>query len=67
MLARVPPPPALHRVTLTVRHVLGVDDPDAYAMRAEEWASSAWKAWREHWDQAHAWVTEALAERGRAS
>jgi hypothetical protein len=43
--------------------VLGVDDPDEYAMRAEEWARSAWEAWGEHHDRARAWV--ALAGRGR--
>jgi hypothetical protein len=46
--------------------VLGVEDPDEYATRAEEWATSAWQAWREHWDQARAWVAEALAQQGRA-
>jgi hypothetical protein len=63
--ARVVPPPPLHRGALTVRHVLGVEDPDEYAVRAEEWARSAWEAWGEHHDQARAWVAEALAERGR--
>lgn len=51
---RVPPPPPLRRGTLTVRRVLGIDDPDEYAMRAKEWANSAWYAWREHWDHARA-------------
>ncbi len=62
---RVDPPPLLHWGTLTVRHVLGVGDPDKYAVRAEEWARSAWEAWGEHHDQARAWVAEALAEQGR--
>ena len=62
---RVTPPPPLQRGKLTVRHVRGVDDPDEYARRAEEWARSAWEAWGEHHDQARAWVAEALAERGR--
>ena len=54
------------RGALTVRHVLGVEDPDEYAKRAEEWARSAWEAWGEHHDRARAWVAQALAERGRA-
>ena len=64
--ARVPPPPPLHRGALTVRHVLGVEDPAEYAKRAEEWARSAWEAWSEGHDQARAWLAEALEERGRA-
>lgn len=64
--ARVVPPPPQQRGALTLRHVLGVDDPDEYAMRAKEWARSAWEAWGEHHDRARAWVAQALAGRGRA-
>ena len=64
--ARVPPPPPLHRGALTVRHVLGVEDPADYGKRAEAWARSAWEAWSEGHDQARAWLAEALEERGRA-
>lgn len=63
---RVTPPPRLRRGKLTVRHVLGVEDPDEYARRVEEWARMAWEAWDEHHDQARAWVAEALAEQRRA-
>lgn len=62
---RVAPPPPRRRGELTVRHVLGVEDPDEYAVRAEEWARSAWEAWGEHHDRARAWVAQALAEQGR--
>lgn len=48
-----------------MRHVLGVDDPDEYAARAEGWARFAWEAWGEHHDQARTWVAQALSERGR--
>lgn len=61
---RVTPPPPLRRGALTVRHVLGVEGPDEYADRAEQWARSAWEAWGEHQDQARKWVEEALAELG---
>lgn len=59
---RVTPPPPLQRGTLTVRHVLAAEDAEEYLTRAREWATSAWHAWREHWDQARTWVNEALAE-----
>ncbi|OZM75688.1 hypothetical protein CFP66_45275 [Pseudonocardia sp. MH-G8] len=60
---RLTPPAPLCRGDLTVRHVLGVDDPAEYATRALEWAGSAWQAWSEHHDQARRWVSEALSGR----
>jgi hypothetical protein len=60
---RVDPPPPRHRGALTVRHVLGIEDPVLYEQRALEWARSAWQAWAPHHGQARAWVADALAER----
>ncbi len=58
---RVPPPPAGARGEMTVASIVDAVDAAGYELRAAEWARSAWAAWSPHWDQARAWVQEALA------
>lgn len=58
---RVAPPPPMQRGSFTVRHMLDATKPEDYVSRAEEWASSVWKAWNEQQDQARLWVKQALA------
>jgi hypothetical protein len=65
--ARVTAPPPGCRGGLTVASVADAADPADYEARVLAWAASAWQAWAPHWDQARAWVEEALHEyRGRA-
>lgn len=61
---RVPPPPPGVRGKLTLLSVVGAVDAAEYELSVMEWAQSAWAAWSVHWDQARAWVQEALAEYG---
>ena len=59
---RVAPPSPLDRGRVTLLSLVGALDADDYERRALEWARSAWEAWSAHWDQARAWVQEALDE-----
>ena len=47
--------PPQHRGDLTIADVYGAGDPDDYANRVRQWASSVWDAYRPH----HAWARQA--------
>jgi hypothetical protein len=60
--AHVQPPPAGMRGRITVVSVANTQNVTDYERHVMAWALSAWEAWEPHWDQARAWVREALAE-----
>jgi hypothetical protein len=45
-----------HRGTLTIAHVHGLEDPVRYGRAVEEWARSAWDAYRNLQPTARAWI-----------
>ena len=59
---RISPPSFRERGLITIVDVIGAENPEDYETRAWEWAKSAWSAWSDHWDQARAWVQEAIKE-----
>jgi hypothetical protein len=44
------------RGDLTIAHVSGIDDPQAYAIAVREWAVSSWNAYRAHHELARQWL-----------
>jgi len=59
---RIPPPSFCERGLITIVDVISAESSEDYETRAWEWAKSAWSAWSGHWDQARAWVQEAIEE-----
>ena len=51
------------RGVLTISHVHGIDEPVEYGRRVEEWARSAWDAYRNLQPLAREWITKCAAAR----
>ena len=62
--ARPEPPPPLARGSLTINSIHAAPDSAAHVARVREWARDVWEAWRDHHDQARAWVGLARAGKG---
>lgn len=51
------------RGELTISHVHGIDDPVEYARRVQEWAKSAWDAYRHLQPIAREWILSSASVR----
>jgi Family of unknown function (DUF5946) len=51
------------RGDLTIAHVSGIDDPLAYGRAVDEWARSAWEAYRDLHELARRWLSLSMHRR----
>lgn len=51
------------RGQLTISHIHGIDDPVEYGRRVQEWAKSAWDAYRDLQPTAREWISSSASVR----